>query len=435
MKKLWIKGLALLTAIIMFLGAAVGCGSSKALMTLDGEALSVNLYELMLSIQKGNMAYMINYWYGDVNSEQFWGTVIDENSTTWDDYYTLAVYKKAKNLLAAATLLGDMGLSLPDSTVDKIDEEIDKLIENDGAGSKRTLNSILSQYGVNVDMYREYKLLEAKSQYLAEHLYGTGGSKIGAALKEEYLQENYVAFRQILIANYYYVFQTDENGDTVYFTDTGAIAYDTEKGNPKVGADGKFAYYTEDGRIAYDTVTGKPSPVLDENGEQKIASYTKEQMLERADLAVELMDMAGKDAAVFESLRKTYSDESMADGTLDDALCYLATNVEYASINMEFMDQIAEALAKIEVGETTIVPTDYGYHIVRRYAAEQGAYSDSDLSQWFSDSAYGVFDFINNLENELFLTVLAPYTERIESDDELLDSLSLKTVAPNYYYK
>ena len=437
MKKTFVKVIATILALLLLALPTVGCSSGEPLMTLDGEALSVNLYELMLSIQKGNMAYMINYWYGDPNSEDFWGTVIDENSTTCDDYYTLGVYKKAKNLLAVSVLFKDMGLSLPDSMVDEIDEEIDKLIENDGGGSKRALNSILSQYGVNVDMYREYKLLEAKSQYLAQHLYGTGGSKIGAALKEEYLQENYVAFRQILLANYYYVFETDENGDTVYFTDNGAIAYDTEKGTPKVGADGKFVYYTEDGRIAYDTVTGKRAPVFDENGEQKTAFYTDEQKKERLDLALELMDIAGKDAAVFESLREAYSDEIMAGGALDDALCYLATNVNYESATTEYkmLDQIAEALTKIEVGETAIVSTDAGYHIVRRYAAEQGAYADSDLSRWFSDSTYGVFDFINNLENKLILTVLAPYTERIESDDELLDSISLKTVAPNYYYR
>lgn len=434
MKKLWIKGLALLTAIIMLLGAAVGCGSSKALLTLNGASLSVNLYELMLSIQKGNMAYMIKYWYGDPNSEEFWGTVIDENNTTWDDYYTLAVYKKAKNLLAGAAVFDEMGLSLDAATVKSIDNAIDDLIEND-AGSKKALNSILSQYGVNVGMYRDYKILEAKSQVLAEHLYGKGGSKIGASLKENFLKENYVAFKQIFIANYYYVFVTDENGDTVYYTDNGAIAYDTAKGTPKVGEDGKFVYYTADGRIAYDTVAGKPSPVLDEKGEQKIENYTQKQMQERANLAVDLMDLAGSDAAVFESLRETYSDEGMEDGVLDDALCYLATNVEYESIDMKFMDQIAEALTGIQVGETTVVATDYGYHLVRRYDVEPGAYADSSLAQWFTDSTYGVFDFINNLENQLFLKVLEPYTQRIECDDELLDSVSLKDVNPNYYYK
>lgn len=435
MKKTLVKVLATLLALLLLVLPTVGCSSGKALLTLDGQSFSVNLYQLMLSIQKGNMAYMINYWYGDVNSDEFWGTVIDENSTTWDDYYTLAIYKKAKNFLAAAVLFDEMGLTLPASVVDTIDKDIDELIENDASGSKRAFNSILSEYGVNADMYREYKILEAKSQQLAKELYGTGGSKIGAALKEEYLQDHYVAFRQILVANYYYVFRTDENGDTIYYTDNGSIAYDTAKGTPKVGEDGKFVYYTADGKIAYDKETGKPSPVMDENGEQKTAKYTDEQMLERFGMAIDLRDMAGESETAFQSLREIYSDESMADGQLDENLCYVATNVDYASINMGFMDDIAEALSAIDVGEVTIVQSDYGYHIVRRYAAEQGAYANKDVSQWFSDSDYGVYDFITNLENQLFLKVLEPYVEKIEVDDELLDSITLKTVAPNYYYK
>ena len=434
MRKTCIKILSLLLALVTILGAAAGCSSEKALLTLDGQTLSPNIYQLMLSIQKGNMAYMINYWYGDPNSEEFWGTVIDESNTTWEDYYTLAVYKKAKNLLAASVLFDELGLSLDKETVAKIDGDINGLIQND-AGSKKALNATLGQYGVNVDMYREYKVLEAKTQALALHLYGKNGAKIGAALKEEYLQSNYVAFKQIFIANYYYEFVTDQNGDVVYYTDTGAVAYDTKNGTPSVSEDGKFVYYTADGRIAYDTVSGKPSPVLDQSGEQKIGFYGKDQMTERMDLAVSLADQAGNSAAVFEQYRERYSDEGAADGVLDDSLCYLATNVDYESVDLKFMDQIANALLKLKVGEVTIVPTDYGYHIVRRYDVEQGAYADSKLAQWFSDSTYGVFDFYNNLENELFLKKLEPYAARIECDQALLESVCLKDVAPNYYYK
>lgn len=434
MKTRWIKGLALLLAVVMLVGAMVGCSSPDPLLTLDGQSLSVNLYEFMLSIQKGNMAYMINYWYGDPNSEEFWDTVIDENSTTWDDYYTLAVYKKAKNLLAANALFDELGLSLDDATVKDIDDAIDSLIEND-AGSKKALNTILGQYGVNVDMYREYKMMEAKSQAVADHLYGKGGSKIGAALKEQYLQENYVAFQQIFIANYYYEYVTDKNGDIVYYTSTGAIAYDTEKGTAKLDEDGKFGYFTEDGRVAYDTEGGKPSPVLDEKGEQKIGFYSKEQMAERAELAMTLADQASGSVAVFEGLREKYSDEGAIEGELDDNCCYLATNVDYASVDMAFMDQIGEALEALDVGEVTVVPTDYGYHVVRRYETEAGAYADKALSQWFSDSVYGVFDFVTNLENDLFIKRLAPYAERIVCDEELLESVSLKSVEPNYYYR
>lgn len=428
MKKFWIKITTLSMALLLLLATAVGCSSRGALMTVDGSTMSVNIYELMLSVQKGNMAYMINYWYGDVNSEDFWSTVIDESSATYDDYYTAAVYKKAQNLLAAVALFEEMGLSLPAATVEKIDADIDALIEEQG--SKKALNTVLSAYNVNVDMYREYKLMEAKSSYLAETLYGSNGSKIGAMLKEDYLEENYVAFQQILIANYYYVFHTDKNGDVIYYTGTGKVAYDTERGTPKL-EDGAFVYYTEDGRIAYDTVTGKPSPVLDDTGAQKTEKYSKEEMLELADRAVELRDMAGDSEAVFQSLRAAYSDEA----SVEDGLCYLATNVDYASINMGFMDEIADTLAGLAVGQVAIVSSDYGYHIVRRYAVESGAYANKDNAQWFSDSTYGVYDFINNLENELFLARIADTVARIETDDELLASVTLKQVAPNYDYR
>ena len=428
MKRIWIKITALSLALLLLLATAAGCASGKALMKVDGVSMSVNVYELMLSLQKGNMAYMINYWYGDVNSEEFWSTVVDENSSTYDDYYTAAVYKKAQNLVAAAALFDELGLALPASRIERINADIEAYVEE--LGSKKALNTALSAYNVNVDMYREYKLLEAKSAYLAETLYGADGSKIGAMLKENYLMENYVAFQQILISNYYYVFHTDKNGDVIYYTETGKVAYDTVNGTPKL-ENGAFVYYTADGRIAYDTATGKPSPVLDDTGAQKTEQYSKEEMLERVDLAIEIRDMAGNSDAAFQALRLAYNEEA----SMDDGLCYLATNVDYESINMGFMDDMADALAALEVGEVTIVSSDYGYHVIRRYEVESGAYANKDNAQWFTDSAYGVYDFITNLENELFLARIADTVARIETDDELLASVTIKQVAPNYTYR
>ncbi len=430
MKSKVVKISALLLALLMLVGA-VGCSGTKTMMTLEKESISLNLYQLMLSIQKGNMAYLIKYWYGDVDSDDFWSTVIDEKSTTWDDYYTLAVYKKAKNLLAAATLFREMELTLSDAVVEEIDEDIEELIKTEG--SKKALNAALAQYGVNVELYREYKLLEAKSTAVAEELYGKNGSKIGAALKENYFNENYVAFQQILISNFYYVYKTDKNGDVIYYMGTGAIAYDTERGTP-VMEDGKLVYYDEEGRIAYDTDIGKPSPVLDENGDHKMEMYTEAEMDARADKAIEIYDMLGEDPRVFETAREQYSDERDIDGTLEEGLCYLATNADYSSINQGFMDDIADAAEQLAVGEVALVSSEYGYHIIRRYALEQGAYAGEEQEKWFTDSRYGVYDFIANLENDLFLAVLEPYTERIATDSELLDSVSLKSTPANYNY-
>jgi hypothetical protein len=155
------------------------------------------------------------------------------------------------------------------------------------------------------------------------------------------------------------------------------------------------------------------------------------EMLERADLAIEIRDMAGNSDAAFQALRLAYNEEA----SMDDGLCYLATNVDYESINMGFMDDIADALAALEVGEVTVVSSDYGYHVIRRYEVESGAYANKDNAQWFTDSAYGVYDFITNLENELFLARIADTVARIETDEELLASVTIKQVAPNYTYR
>ena len=90
---------------------------------------------------------------------------------------------------------------------------------------------------------------------------------IAECVKENYFRENYVAFKQILISNSFPVFVTDKDGNTVYYTDSGAIAYNTTgEGVRAELVDGAFVYYNPDGTVAYDTVNGKPSPVLDSNG-------------------------------------------------------------------------------------------------------------------------------------------------------------------------
>ena len=58
--------------------------------------------------------------------------------------------------------------------------------------------------------------LNAKAEAAANELYGEKGEKISAGIKQDYLEDNYFAFRQIFLANYYMKFATDENGDVIY---------------------------------------------------------------------------------------------------------------------------------------------------------------------------------------------------------------------------
>ena len=432
--KLFKKILCLVLAILLVLPFSA-CGKKQEnLMELDGHVLSLEVYRLMLSIQKGNMAYLINYYYGSHDSDEFWDTVVDNMSTTNDAYYTSAIYRKARNLISAVALFDETKLTLSDSTLKAIDGEMNAYVEEFGGGSKKAFEGVLEGYGFGYDALREYKIMNAKAEQTANELYGKDGSKISAGLKQEYLEDNYYAFRQIYLANFYNVYKTDENGDTIYYDGNGNIAYDTKGGTAKMGADGKLVYVTEDGKIAYDKKSGKPSPILDEDGYQKTEDYTHDKWLERLDLAAELMELGAESNSVFEALALAHSD----DGVSATTTIYVAGNVSYQTLGSSesyiFLDSAVEKLADMEVGEISLIQDESGLHIIRKYALEEGAYANPDYSGWFKDTNYGVYDFNENLKNELFGTVLSKYHDKIETDDTLLETYTLRDAVPNYHY-
>ena len=438
MKK-YIRFLAFLLTILLLAASFVGCGEGKAkpLLRMGEHTLSVNLYQLMLSIRKGEMAFAIVQGYGNANSEKFWGTVIDSSSATYDDYYTAEVYEKAKQYLAAMALFDELGLTLPASYEQAIESEMQALVETDGDGSKQKLNALLAEFGVNYDILKQYKTMIKKTEYLILSLYGSDASKISATVKENYLGENYVAFQQILLSNFYYLFETDKNGDVVYYNNDGTIAYDTKNAHSVAPEGGKFVYYTADGRVAYDTANGKRKPLLDENGNQLTQKYTPTEMLDRLDLAINLRDTASNGSApTFQKLRLTYSEEEIDDNEYSDTLSYLGTNVSYASISPSWstLDTIADKLDEMEISEIAIVQTDAGIHILRKYPTETAAYADTRYKQWFTDSTYGIYDFNTNLTNSLLTARLSEYVAKMTTDTELLKQYTLKTSPTNFYY-
>lgn len=431
-----IRFLALLLALLLLLGSLAGCGKAETLMSHEKQTLSLNIYQLMLSIRKGEMAYAIAQGYGNANSSQFWDTVIDNTSSTYDDYYTAQVFNKAKSYLAAMVLFDELELTLPSSYIEVVDEEMASLLEEDGDGSKAKLNAILSEFGANYDILREYKLMLKKTEYLLLTLYGQNGSKISTAVKEAYLEENYVAFKQILLSNFYYLYKTDKNGDDIYYHADGSIAYDTVNGI-RTPENGSFVYYNEDGSIAYDKEVGERAPVLDENGKQTAVFYTAEEMLDRMSLAIDLKDIAAAESAeTFETLRTAYSDEEIGDNYDSTALNYLGTQIDYSSISTTWstLDAIAAKLATMEAGELAILSTEAGIHILRKYPTESMAYADTRYSQWFTDSFYGIYDFNANLINSLFLSRIAEIETAITVNANLLKDLSLKNTPSNFYY-
>ena len=257
-KRIIAFALACLCIVLSFSGCA---NKSKPLLELEGNEISVNLFELYLSRMKGTLCTTTHFGSA-AKKPEFWDTIVDAyDKTTYNTVYTDMVLDTAKSYLAALALFEERGLELPDSYIEEIDSELESLVDNVADGSKTTLNSILAEYGANYDVLREAYIIEAKIAYLREDLFGVNGDKVGANLIEEYYQQTYARFKQVFFYTYDYVYETDENGDNIYYTEDGKVSYDTTK-TLKKNAKGEQVYDENGDRVYVYT---------DENGKEILA--------------------------------------------------------------------------------------------------------------------------------------------------------------------
>ncbi|MBQ9162048.1 MAG: hypothetical protein IJX74_02100 [Clostridia bacterium] len=436
-KNLLFRLVALALALVLTVGVFSGCSQQKTLMELDGQKFSANMFELLLSRTKGNLESM-GY---NVKSSSFWDTVVElESGITFGEYYKQIVLHNAKLYLAAAVMFDEEGLTLPQSTYDSIDQDIEDYIVGDADGSKSQFNSMLSAYGVNVDILRELYVMEAKYEYLREYTYGNDGSKIAANVKQTYLDEYAVAFKHILIRSFYYEYQTDENGDEIYFLPNdnnekvNNIAYDVKNGTTKLDEFGKIIldkndspiYYTADGKIAYDKENGVRALKYDEGGYPISKKYSTEQLAENKALANEILASVEKDDfAMFESYIDEYEAAGLDQVITDNEMCFVYTTGDNSE---DVFNDLADELAGVDDGTVLMYPSDYGYHVMIKYKMPTDAASNEEYSQQLDDLPERVADYLYNNK----------CTEKAKSitvDDEVFaESLSMKEVGINKYY-
>lgn len=435
MKKI-VKITAAVLAILMILLSVVSCGSKtgKPLIRYGNKSVSVNLYKFYLSRIKGSLAQ-----YGfDVSSESFWNTVIDQNGKTWNDYYLEKILDELKQSLAILCLFDELEkegkVSFTKDNQSEIDKTVNDLIEYDADGSKNVFNSVMAQFGANIDVLKLAYEIEIKKDLIIKYYYGDDCSQVSDNVKQEYMEENYIAFKQILIAKFYYEYTKDSNGDDVYYTDTGKIAYDKENGKPRYDADGKpeydsdrnIIYYLEDGKIAYDKVNGKRQNVTDEDGKIVTKNCSETELKERYKLVESIVgEIKDGDTASFE--KNVYKYAEYANSKPDDlkGIVYVKSN---ETSGYEYINNIVDAIKDINVGEIRVVNSDYGYHIVMRYKPEEGAYKSNDNSVWFET-------FNSDLANKLLKeTKTAKYLQDIIVEEKLLEGISMKDIGINFYY-
>ena len=429
--------LSVILCLALLMGAVAMTACSKrgtTLLELDGYTISTNQYQLLLSRVKASL-YYAGY---SVDSSTFWDMVIDSEGNTYDQYFRNAALNDAKRYLAAAVIFDEEGLVLPQSYKDAIDEDIDEYIRD--AGSKSALNNALSAYGVNVDMLCDLYELEAKYAYLQAHLYGAEGEKIAANVRYDYLTEHAVCFKQVLIRAFDYVYETDNNGDEIYYkvgennAKINNIAYDTVGGFTRVDEfdktildkNGDAIYYLPNGSIAYDKVNGVRSVVYDANGVAKTVKYSAEELAEHKAAGEEIMASVTKgDYAAFEALLAEYEVSGDDAFVTDSTYCFLYTTGDN---DYDYLNDIADVLAESEEGVVRMVSSEYGYNVVMKYPIPQDAVTNAAYEDWFGDLSTRVVA-------KLFHNKCEPYMERVAvSTEEFANLPSMKQISTNFSY-
>ncbi len=432
------RATALLLALTLALGAILllpSCADrGDPLLTLDGHTITTNQYRFLLSRVRGSLAYA-GY---SVDNDDFWDMVVDKDNTTYDEYFRQAALQDARRYLAALALFDEEGLVLPQSYKDAIDEDMDEHLSD--AGSKSALNSQLAQYGVNMDILRDIYLMEAKYEYVQYHLYGKDGEKVAAEVRQDYLEEYAVCFRQVLIRAFDYVYETDTNGDDIYYLTSennakvNNIAYDTIKGSVRLDEYGKTVtdkngddiYFFADGKIAYDKVNGKRALTYDESGNPKTVKYSAAQLAEHKAAAEEIIaTVAAGDYAAFEALLAEYEAADDDAFVTDGAYCFLYTTGDNS---YDYLNDIADTLAEAEDGQLRMVSSEYGYNVVMKYPVPADAATNDAYTDWFGDLSTRTVAMLFNKK-------CAPYMEKVKVDNDVYATLpSMKEIGTNRTY-
>ncbi len=415
----------------MLLVSAVSCKKNlgKPMMTLGDTVITENMFMLYLSRAKGSAVYASS----DAKNDKFWDILVTEDGGTYDDMYKDLVLESAKNTLAAVYLFDEvLGLTLTKEEYAAIDEELEKLMRNasDG-GTKNELNAVLSGYGANYDILREAYIMEAKLEKVQIELFGKDASMVSDILKQEYMEKNYVRFKHVFIYTVNLEYEKDADGNVAYFNksthqylyikDGTTSPKKNENGENLRDKFGNIIYYHDDGTVAYDKENGSPATKYDSNGNTIVSKMSEEELAEHRAYAERILNLANGNESFehFDTLVATYSED---DGSAEYPNgIYLSETSNYDAAN------IRDEVFKMEIGETKMVSSEYGIHIIKRYELDDGAFANSTNSGFFTDFNQSVSDY-------LFVKRLAEYMDDIVIDTKIFEAMSMKKVEHNYYY-
>lgn len=316
------KSLCILLGVIMVLSLCA-CSSSPVIATYEGMSLDSSMYALHLAIEKKAVEEYLYYYYKmDISSTpEFWDEYYDqENKITWTDY----VETEFCNMLVAMKFCKEHDISVTDES---LASEVDALIKDyiDTAGSKDLLNLELAEYGADYDMLVEYLNAYQYIKLMQDYLVSDGTLSVSKDEVVEYLSDYW---------NYDY--------------------------------------------ILFETVDGSGNAIIDEDitTEQAkdyfLSDYvTVKHILYLTDKATDAEKKAKKEKAEANLAAIQSGEASFSDFEKDNE----DSNIQYTFSYGEMVAEFEKAAFEMEVGETRVVETTYGYHLMLKEELDESAFT------------------------------------------------------------
>lgn len=363
--------------LMIILLAALMCAGCLTSCTGDSSAVAISYADTSSADITANM---LNYWistgkgnfmssYNDVkDTDDFWQSEY-RDGVSYEEHFNALLLEDVKTTAVCLMLYNDMRLSLSDAVRGAIELEINDLLTEYADGNKNTLNSALSRYGANIEIYRNILTAEAKRELVFETLFGEGGEyEADDGDREEYYQNNYYHF-QIIYVNNKYEYVTDSDG------------------KPTTNPDGTYATRALSGDA-----------------------------LEKKNATIETVKNALADGSSFEELYEAYSEEKQYKNGY-----YFTADDTYATPVFYYL--IAD-VAKLQTGETSVCEYDSGTYIIKRLENDEGAWKNTENADFFTN-------FATLVSNAAFRTHIATHFDKLIIDESLVEKYSIANVNAN----
>ena len=206
-----------LTAVLLVIIIAIMCVTSCAnrgetALEYKGVRVDEQMYSYFMSHYK---SVFLASFSGASDTDAFWETVREDGMTN-EEYFNAVALENVKKYVAATWMFSYMDRKFTSAMKKEIDAGLDEVVENAFGGDEGEFKSHLSSLGISRDVVYDVYVMDAKSDYMYEYLYGfTGVIDVPDSDRLSYMLDNYSHIEHIYVNNVY-KYATDEDGEYIY---------------------------------------------------------------------------------------------------------------------------------------------------------------------------------------------------------------------------